>query len=105
MTAGGAVSAVQTNVGDFVGARGTVEISGANSTYTNSGQLLVGRQGTGEFTVSGGGSGSSGTTTVGSNSTGAGTLTITGPGSRWSAATSPPRSTARPPSRSSPAPR
>ncbi|MCL2760829.1 MAG: autotransporter outer membrane beta-barrel domain-containing protein [Desulfuromonadales bacterium] len=64
---GGYVSSIQNyaatpagSIGRFVGGTGTVTVDGAGSTWTNSGQLIIGHQGDGTLTISNGGSVTSG---------------------------------------------
>ena len=70
-------------LGNFPGWQGTVTVSGAGSTWTNSGTLVVGGLGTGTLTIQDGGTVTSG----GGGSIGlaaaTGTVTVTGPGSSW----------------------
>jgi T5SS/PEP-CTERM-associated repeat protein len=89
---GGAVSNVDGRVGGCdacaTGGVGTVTVSGAGTTWTNSSALTVGDSGTGQVTISDGGqvlSGSAGGF-LGNGAGSAGTMTITGSGSAWTSA-------------------
>ena len=69
-------------VGNLPGGLGTVTVTGAGSSWSNAGSVVVGGQGTGTLTIQDGGtvnSGGGGSVglSVGSN----GTVTVTGPGS------------------------
>ena len=71
-------------VGNLPGSQGTVTVSGAGSTWTNTGTIVVGGLGTGTLTIQDGGvvnSGGGGSVGLAAGSTG--TVTVTGPGSTW----------------------
>jgi T5SS/PEP-CTERM-associated repeat protein/autotransporter-associated beta strand protein len=71
-------------VGDLPGSRGTVTISGAGSTWTNTGTIQVGGLGTGTLTIENGGTvNSAGGGSIGLAAGSTGTVTVTGPGSIW----------------------
>jgi T5SS/PEP-CTERM-associated repeat protein/autotransporter-associated beta strand protein len=71
-------------VGDLPGSRGTATVSGAGSTWTNTGTIVVGGLGTGTLTIQNGGTvNSSGGGSVGLSVGSTGTVTVTGPGSSW----------------------
>jgi outer membrane autotransporter protein len=86
---GGTVSSAVGRVGGCdgcnTGAVGTVTVSGAGATWTNSAGLVVGYSGTGQVTIAGGGQVLTGPTGgfIGLRSGGTGTMTVTGPGSAW----------------------
>jgi outer membrane autotransporter protein len=86
---GGTVSSAVGRVGGCdgcdTGAVGTVTVSGAGATWTNSAGLVVGYSGTGQVTIAGGGQVLTGPTGgfIGLRSGGIGTMTVTGPGSAW----------------------
>ena len=62
---------------------GTVTVSGANSTWTNSGNLYVGFLGTGTLTIQRGGTVSDVTGEIGTVSDSSGTVTVSGPNGTW----------------------
>jgi T5SS/PEP-CTERM-associated repeat protein/autotransporter-associated beta strand protein len=71
-------------VGDLPGSQGTVTVSGAGSTWTNTDTIQVGGLGTGTLTIENGGmvnSGGGGSIGLSAGSTG--TVTVTGVGSIW----------------------
>ncbi|CAD5277914.1 conserved exported hypothetical protein [Bosea sp. 62] len=70
-------------VGTSSGGIGTVTVTGAGSTWTNSAELLVGYSGTGTLAVENGGKVSNTIGSVGRNAGSTGTVTVTGAGSRW----------------------
>ena len=71
-------------VGDLPGSRGTATVSGAGSTWTNTGTIVVGGLGTGTLTIQNGGTvNSGGGGSVGLSVGSTGTVTVTGPGSSW----------------------
>ena len=77
-----------TNFGGFVGnlpgSQGTVTVSGAGSSWTNIGNVVVGGLGTGTLTIQDGGTvNSGGGGSVGLAAGSNGTVTVTGPGSIW----------------------
>jgi T5SS/PEP-CTERM-associated repeat protein len=77
------------SLGRFAGGSGTVNISGAGSTWTINDRLSIGENGTGTLTVQNGGqlvtTGSGGlqSTILGTFTGAQGTVSITGAGSRW----------------------
>ncbi len=81
ITGGGSVS----NAGAGIGfaAVGTVNVSGTNSTWTNSSFLEVGHDGTGTLNISNGGRVSNVDSYVGFDDAATGTVTVTGAGSQW----------------------
>lgn len=80
--AGGAsVSNAAGHVGANQGSTGAVDVTGAGSTWTNSGALIVGDLGTGMLTVREGGAVSNANGTVGYSGTGE--VLVTGSGSTW----------------------
>ena len=71
-------------VGNLPGSQGTVTVSGAGSTWTNIGTVVVGGLGTGTLTIQNGGTvNSGGGGSVGLSVGSTGTVTVTGPGSSW----------------------
>ncbi|RZL86639.1 MAG: autotransporter outer membrane beta-barrel domain-containing protein, partial [Variovorax sp.] len=71
-------------VGNLPGSRGTVTVSGAGSTWTNAGTVVIGGLGTGTLTIQDGGVvNSSGGGSVGSSAGSTGTVTVIGAGSTW----------------------
>ena len=81
---GGTLTDVGGFVGNLPGSQGTTIVSGAGSTWTNIGTVVVGGQGTGALTVQNGGtvnSGGGGSVGLAVGSTG--TVTVTGVGSTW----------------------
>ena len=79
---GGTLTDQAASVAAFPGSQGTVVVSGAGSSWTNSGLLVVGFFGTGTVTIQNGGVVNSDGGFVGL--VGTGTVTVTGPGSAWS---------------------
>ncbi len=80
---GGAVGNVVGGVGIGSGSQGTVTVTGAGSTWTNSSFLIVGDiAGTGTLTIANGGAVSSAGGSVGVGAS-HGTVTVTGAGSTW----------------------
>ena len=74
-------TAFTANIGPGPSSLGTVVVTGAGSTWTNSSDVVVGGLGTGTLTVENGGTVNSGGGSVGSF--GSGTVTVTGLGSTW----------------------
>ena len=71
-------------VGNLPGSQGTVTVSGAGSTWTNVGTIVVGGLGTGTLTIQNGGTvNSGGGGSVGLSVGSTGTVMVTGPGSIW----------------------
>jgi T5SS/PEP-CTERM-associated repeat protein len=73
-----------TSIGAKLGGRGSVTITGAGSTWTNSARLFVGAESNGELIIAGGGRlthTNNAEATVGGNTFGI--ATVTGPGSQW----------------------
>jgi T5SS/PEP-CTERM-associated repeat protein len=72
-----------TFIGGAAGAIGSVNVSGAGSTWSSA-NVFIGGIGTGTFTVSSSADATvTGTTSIGDSPSGAGTLTVTGPSSRF----------------------
>jgi T5SS/PEP-CTERM-associated repeat protein len=69
------ITAFAANIGNGAGSQGTVTVTGADSTWTNSSGLNVGNSGTGILTVADGGT-VSGSVTVAANAGSTGTLNI-----------------------------
>ena len=81
---GGTVTDFGGFVGDLPGSQGTATVSGAGSTWTNTGTLQVGGLGTGTLTIENGGTvNSGGGGSIGLSAGSTGTVTVTGPGSIW----------------------
>ncbi len=81
---GGVVTSANGIVGYDNGALiGTVNVNGIGSTWSNSGNLTVGRAGTGAVNVSGGGAVNNEDASVGAQAGGEGTVTVLGTGSAW----------------------
>ena len=81
---GGTLTDFFGSVGQLPGSHGTATVSGAGSTWTNTGTIQVGGLGTGTLTIENGGtvnSGGGGSIGLSAGSTGA--VTVTGPGSIW----------------------
>ena len=70
-------------IGSSAGSQGTVTVTGAGSTWTNTAGLIVGDLGTGTLTIADGGTVRSGGASVGSLAGSQGTATVTGKGSTW----------------------
>ena len=88
---GGTVSNTDGSVGYASGSTGTVTVSGTDATWTNSGDLYIGRNGTGTLDVGTGGSVSNLIGHVGGcagcGSGGVGTVTVSGAGATWTNST------------------
>jgi len=88
---GATVSTVDSYVGHLLGTTGTVTVTGAGTTWTNSdgggnGQNIVGNEGNGTFNVLNGAMVTvEAGTIVGASPTGTGTINISGIGSTWTA--------------------
>ena len=81
---GGTVTDVFGAVGNLGGSQGTVTVTGAGSTWTNTGNIVVGGLGTGTLTIQNGGTvNSAGGGSVGQSVGSTGTVTVTGAGSSW----------------------
>jgi len=89
---GGAVSSTNGIIGeegvfsDFAAAVGTVDVIGPGATWTNSGDLSVGRGGIGTLSVAGGGAVSNNIGYVGYAPDSEGYVTVSGAGSKWTSA-------------------
>ena len=70
-------------IGNLPGGRGTVTVTGAGSSWSNTGSLVVGGQGMGTLTIQDGGTVTSSGGSVGLSAGSIGTVTVTGPGSSW----------------------
>jgi T5SS/PEP-CTERM-associated repeat protein len=70
-------------LGNRSGSNGTATVTGTGSTWTNSGNLLVGRSGTGTLNIQAGGKVSNSVGSLGNGSGSTGTATVTGTGSIW----------------------
>ncbi|TFV73198.1 autotransporter domain-containing protein [Bradyrhizobium frederickii] len=81
---GGAVSnGADGHIGANSGATGTVTVTGAGSSWTNSGTVSIGEAGNGTLTIASGGAVSNTTAKIGANVGATGTATVTGTGSSW----------------------
>jgi T5SS/PEP-CTERM-associated repeat protein len=81
---GGTVSNVLGTVGNLAGGLGTVTVTGAGSTWTNTASVVVGGLGTGTLTIQNSGMmNSAGGGSVGQSAGSTGTVTVTGAGSSW----------------------
>nr|WP_281167854.1 autotransporter domain-containing protein [Amorphus coralli] len=80
---GGEVTNGEGTIGDDAGSDGTVTVTGAGSTWTNSDDLYVGYSGTGKLTVSDGGSVFNEYGILGDDPGSDGTVSVTGAGSTW----------------------
>lgn len=83
ITAGGTVTNDLGTIGYDVGSNGAVTVSGTDgsgnaSTWTNTGELVVGQSGTGSLSILGGGKVSSASGTIGNNAGSQGTVTVSG---------------------------
>jgi T5SS/PEP-CTERM-associated repeat protein len=78
---GGTLTDHATDIGFVPGSQGTAVVSGAGSSWANSGNFVIGFLGTGTLTIENGGVVNSVGGTVGL--AGTGTATVTGPGSAW----------------------
>ena len=80
---GGTLSDSSGFVGNLSGSVGTVTVTGAGSSWANSGTLLVGGMGRGTLTIQDGGTLSSDGGSVGQSPGSNGTVMVTGAGSTW----------------------
>jgi T5SS/PEP-CTERM-associated repeat protein len=81
---GGTVSNVAGAVGNLAGSNGMVTVTGAGSSFINSGTVVVGGVGTGMLTIQNGGTVSSASGgSVGLIAGSQGTVIVTGAGSTW----------------------
>ena len=80
---GGEVSSDSGNIGNGTPGTGTVTVDGTGSTWTNTGDLIVGNNGTGELTIQNGGVVSNTDGLIGNNSGSTGKVTVDGAGSSW----------------------
>ncbi len=81
---GGTVTDVVGIIGALVGSTGTATVTGAGSTWSNSGALTVGYNGTGTLNIQNGGMVTDQVGNIGINSGSTGTVTVSGTGSTWS---------------------
>ena len=91
ITHGGSVSTNYSNIGGSDGSVGAVSVEGTGSTWTASGDLLVGASGNGSLTITNGGVVTSAsalgfTTSIGSQAGSIGEVSVDGPGSAWTIA-------------------
>jgi outer membrane autotransporter protein len=88
---GGTLANSEGNVGYASGSMGTVTVSGAGTSWTNSGDLYIGRNGTGTLNISGGGQVSNAVGRVGGcagcSTSAVGTVTVSGAGTVWTNST------------------
>ena len=80
---GAHVSNIHGFLGDHVGSTGTATVTGAGSTWTNSGTLYVGNEGSGTLAIQNGGQVSSDFGNLGNHAGSGGTVTVEGSGSTW----------------------
>ncbi|MEO9340327.1 autotransporter domain-containing protein [Mesorhizobium sp. SB112] len=83
ITDGATVTNADGYIGHLGGSDGTVIVTGAGSTWTNTGTLDVGSGGTGALTIADGATVTNTNGTIAYNSGSNGTVTVTGPGSTW----------------------
>ena len=84
ITNGGSVSNTYDGlIGYCSGSVGSVTVSGAGSTWTNSRDLTVGYSGSGALSIMGGGRVSNNTSDIGRSVGGVGFVTVSGTGSTW----------------------
>jgi outer membrane autotransporter protein len=83
VNAGESVTNDTASIGHDLNGIGTATISGANATWTNSGDLLVGRLGNGTLFILDGGYVSSDTGFIGEDTGSQGAVTVSGEGSIW----------------------
>jgi T5SS/PEP-CTERM-associated repeat protein len=79
----GALSAVNARIGSVAGATGTLNISGAHTSFSTTRSICVGCDGNGLMTVSNGAAALSRDATIGDQPGSYGYVQVTGPGSRW----------------------
>jgi T5SS/PEP-CTERM-associated repeat protein len=79
-----AFDTITSGIGRIEGSTGEVTISGAGSTWTDSGSIVVGGEGSGILTIDAGGRVSTGAGSLGSAANSIGALTVAGAGSMWS---------------------
>lgn len=84
LSGGGDASNRAGHIGYMSSSTGTVTVSGAGSTWTNTGSLFVGRNGSGSLTVSNGGTVSNVGGAIGFAAGSNGQVTLSGNGSAWS---------------------
>jgi T5SS/PEP-CTERM-associated repeat protein/autotransporter-associated beta strand protein len=81
---GGTVTDFGGFIGQLPGSQGTATVSGAGSTWTNTGTIQVGGLGTGTLTIENGGTvNSGGGGSIGLSAGSIGAVTVTGAGSTW----------------------
>jgi fibronectin-binding autotransporter adhesin len=84
---GGTVSNTEGSIGYASGSTGTATVSGAGATWTNSGDLYIGRNGTGTLNIASGSTVSNVVGRVGGceacGTSGVGTVTVSGAGTTW----------------------
>lgn len=83
ISGGSSISDDRGNIGFFAGSDGTVIVTGAGSSWVNSGALTVGNDGIGTLVIENGGMVSNGNAFVGRNGGAQGSVTVTGAGSSW----------------------
>ena len=74
---------VGADIGEFVGSQGTATVTGAGSTWNNSGLLSIGTIGAGELIIGNGGTVSNTNGFIAFATGSQGTVTVTGTGSSW----------------------
>ena len=84
---GGTVTNTEGSIGFASGSTGTATVSGAGATWTNSGDLYIGRNGTGTLNITSGGTVSNAVGRVGGcdgcSTSAVGTVTVSGAGTTW----------------------
>ncbi|MGO4677881.1 autotransporter outer membrane beta-barrel domain-containing protein [Bosea sp. 2YAB26] len=80
---GGTVANSLGTIGNLPGGLGTVTVTGAGSSWSNAGSVVVGGQGTGTLTIQDAGAVTSGGGSVGLAVGSNGKVTVTGPNSSW----------------------
>jgi T5SS/PEP-CTERM-associated repeat protein/autotransporter-associated beta strand protein len=83
ITGGGAVSNNDGIIGNLSDSSGLVTVSGAGSTWTNTGDLYVGNSGNGTLSITGGGNVSNTCGFIGNTSGSKGMVSVDGAGSMW----------------------
>ena len=81
--AGGTLADSFGTVGNLPGGLGTVTVTGAGSSWSNAGGVVVGGLGTGTLTIEDGGTLSGGGGSIGQSGGSTGTVTVSGAGSSW----------------------
>ncbi len=80
---GGSLFNGQGHIGNWDDSEGDVSVTGAGSTWENTGSLTIGSRGPGTLTISDGGKVSNTSSTIGQGTINEGKVTVTGSGSEW----------------------